>query len=98
MASPLVARFAELAGSTRPAALGDRREHSHAPPLQRARRAAATLGPLAGRRVAILASPDADWLAAFLGVLVAGGVAVPLSAAYPPAELAWFADEADAGV
>lgn len=98
MASPLLTRFAELAGSTGPAAIDDRQEIGHAELFGRARRAAATLGPLAGRRVAMLASPDADWLAAFLGILVAGGVAVPLSPAYPPAELAWFAGEADADI
>jgi malonyl-CoA/methylmalonyl-CoA synthetase len=42
-----------------------------------------------------LLPPGAAWLEAFLGVLDAGGVAVPLSPLYPAAELAWFA--ADAG-
>jgi malonyl-CoA/methylmalonyl-CoA synthetase len=51
---------------------------------------------LAGRRVAILLPPGAAWLEAYLGVLLAGGVAVPLSPLYPPGELAWFADDAGA--
>jgi malonyl-CoA/methylmalonyl-CoA synthetase len=63
-------------------------------------RARAALVPrtttLDGRRVAILLSPGAAWLEAFFGVLVAGGVAVPLSPLYPAAELAWFVADADA--
>ena len=51
---------------------------------------------LAGRRVVILLSPGAAWLETFAGVLLAGGVAVPLSPQYPAAELAWFAADADA--
>ena len=51
---------------------------------------------LAGRRVMILASPGAAWVEAFLGVLCAGGVALPLSPLYPDAELVWFAGDAEA--
>src|SRR5580693_7063149 len=51
---------------------------------------------LDGRRVAILLPPGAAWIEAFLGVLAGGGVAVPLSPLYPPAELSWFADDAGA--
>ncbi|APR83237.1 O-succinylbenzoic acid--CoA ligase [Minicystis rosea] len=51
---------------------------------------------LAGRRVAILLSPCAAWVEAFTGVILAGGVAVPLSPLYPAGELAWFAADADA--
>jgi malonyl-CoA/methylmalonyl-CoA synthetase len=50
---------------------------------------------LEGARVAILARQDADWLASLLGVLLAGGTAVPLSPAYPGTELAWFGADAD---
>jgi len=98
MASPFLSRLAALAGSSRPAVVDDRRELTHSELMERARRAAAHLGPLAGRRVALLATQDADWLAAFLGVVVAGGVVVPLSPAYPPADLAWFAEDAGADV
>jgi malonyl-CoA/methylmalonyl-CoA synthetase len=45
------------------------------------------------RPVPILATPSPRWLPGFLRVVAAGGVAAPLSAAYPPAELAWFADD-----
>ena len=51
---------------------------------------------LAGRRVAILLPPGAAWVEAFVGVLLGGGIAVPLSPLYPPSELAWFAADADA--
>jgi malonyl-CoA/methylmalonyl-CoA synthetase len=51
---------------------------------------------LGGRRVGILLSPGVAWVEAFLGVLLGGGVAVPLSPLYPAAELAWFADDAGA--
>lgn len=51
---------------------------------------------LAGQRVVILLSPGASWVEAFAGVLLAGGVAVPLSPLYPAADLAWFAADAEA--
>jgi malonyl-CoA/methylmalonyl-CoA synthetase len=84
-----------IAASARPAILDDRGTLSYDELVARARRAAGALGPLAGRRVALLLGQDADWVVAFLATLLAGGVAVPLSPAYPPAELAWFA--ADSG-
>ncbi len=69
--------------------------------LERAQRTAAVLrqgGPsLAGARVALLAQQDGDWVASLLGILLAGGMAVPLSPAYPATELEWFASDADAG-
>jgi malonyl-CoA/methylmalonyl-CoA synthetase len=51
---------------------------------------------LSGRRVVLLASPGAAWVEAFFGIILGGGVAVPVSPLYPPAELAWLADDADA--
>ncbi len=98
MTSPLIQRLAELSGSDRTAVVDDRRELTHAALFDRACRAAATLGPLAGARVVLLAPPDGDWLAAFLGVLIAGGTVVPLSSHYPAAELAWFAENSGATV
>ena len=41
----------------------------------------------AGDRAAILADNDARWIAAYLGVLRIGGVAVPLDTAYKPAQV-----------
>lgn len=94
--SPLLARCAALAASNRTAIVDDTGALGFAELCVRAHRAAAVLGPLAGRRVALLLGQDRDWVVAFLGTLLAGGVAVPLSPAYPPAELAWFADDAGA--
>ena len=78
------------------ARLGSVNGSSGAALLDHAARAATTLGPRHRGRVALLVAPGPSWVAAFLGILQAGGVAVPLSPAYPPAELAWFC--ADAGV
>jgi malonyl-CoA/methylmalonyl-CoA synthetase len=48
------------------------------------------------RPVPILASAGPAWLDGFAAVVADGGVAVPLSPAYPPSELAWFADDVGA--
>lgn len=42
----------------------------------------------AGARVAILAANDARWIAAYLGILRLGAIAVPLDTAYSPAQIA----------
>jgi malonyl-CoA/methylmalonyl-CoA synthetase len=49
--------------------------------------------PLSDRPVPILASAGPAWLDGFAAIVADGGVAVPLSPAYPPAELVWFADD-----
>jgi malonyl-CoA/methylmalonyl-CoA synthetase len=103
MPSPFLARLRALAagnaGPGAPAIEDDTGSRSFAEVHEGALRAREVLcsgaPSLAGRRVAILLPPGAAWIEAFLGVLEAGGVAVPLSPLYPPAELAWFA--ADAG-
>ena len=51
---------------------------------------------LEGRRVVLLVAPGAPWVEAFLGTIFAGGIAVPLSHLYPPAELAYFVENASA--
>jgi len=51
---------------------------------------------LEGERVALLVSPGADFLAAFFGVLRAGGAVVVLSPLHPLPETRYFCD--DAGV
>ena len=98
MTSPLLDRILALAGSSRPAIVDDDGALTGAALIDRASRVAASLlagaDGLAGARVALLAPQDRDWLAAFFGILLAGGVPVPLSPAYPAAELAWFADDA----
>ncbi|MFO0762092.1 MAG: AMP-binding protein [Byssovorax sp.] len=99
MRSPLLTRFRDLAGHGRIAVRDDHGARSYADLFTRALVARDCLcagdPSLAGRRVALLASPSSAWVEAFLGVLLGGGVALPLSPLYPPAELAWFA--ADAG-
>jgi malonyl-CoA/methylmalonyl-CoA synthetase len=100
MRSPFLARLHVLAASDRLAVQDDLVRRSFAELHARALRARAALcdgrGSLDGRRVAILASPGAAWVEAFLGVLLGGGVALPLSPLYPPHELAWFGDDAGA--
>jgi malonyl-CoA/methylmalonyl-CoA synthetase len=49
--------------------------------------------PLSDRPVALLATPGPGWLDAFARITADGGIVAPLSAAYPPAELAWFGDD-----
>jgi len=57
---------------------------------------AAHLGPLRGRCVAVFASGGLSWVEAFWGVVLAGGVVLPLSPLHPDRELAWFVRDADA--
>ena len=45
-----------------------------------------------GDRVAIVAENSAEWLAAYLGCLLVGGVAVPLRASLPTENLAFMID------
>ncbi|WP_437810923.1 AMP-binding protein [Sorangium sp. So ce1078] len=111
MASPLVERLAQLGSSARTAVEDDRGQASFAALTERAlrvrgalladsgRRAAgerASPRSLEGERILLLVPPGAAWVSAFLGTILAGGIALPLSPLYPPAELAWLAS--DAGV
>lgn len=102
MRSPFLDRLAELA-AREPDAIAvedDEGRRSFAELHARALAVAAALAEgapsLAGRRVALLVSPGAAWLEGFLGIIAGGGVALPLSPVYPPAELAWFAEDAEA--
>lgn len=98
--SPLVTRLGTFRSSDRLAIEDDASRMSFAELWDRAERAAGVLlggaASLEGKSVAILVSPGVDWLVAFWGVLFAGGVALPLSPAYPPSELAWFGEDARA--
>ena len=100
MRSPFLARLHALAASDRLAVEDDAVRRSFAQLHDRALRARAALcdgqASLEGRRIAILVSPGAAWVEAFLGVVLGGGVALPLSPLYPPSELAWFGDDAGA--
>jgi malonyl-CoA/methylmalonyl-CoA synthetase len=102
MHSPFLARLEALAEAplgNRPAIEDDGGILSFSALFAGALRARAALcagaPSLEGRRVALLVTPGGAWVEAFVGILLGGGVAVPLSPLYPPAELAWFA--ADAG-
>jgi malonyl-CoA/methylmalonyl-CoA synthetase len=103
MRSPFLGRLRALAKDRpvdRPALTDDHRACSWSALWDGALRAreatCAGAVSLAGRRVGILLSPGVAWVEAFLGVALGGGVAVPLSPLHPPAELAWFADDAGA--
>ncbi|MDC0684263.1 AMP-binding protein [Sorangium atrum] len=111
MASPLVERLAQLGSSARTAVEDERGQTPFAALLERALRVRGALlaggagrgageadnpSSLEGERILLLVSPGAAWVSAFLGALLAGGIALPLSALYPPAELEWLAS--DAGV
>ena len=98
--SPLVLRLRELAESDRRAVLDDRGETTHRALARRAAGVAHVLldgaPTLDGARVAILARPGGEWVASFFGVVLAGGVAVPLSPLHPEPEIRWFC--ADSGL
>ncbi|MBL8739666.1 MAG: AMP-binding protein, partial [Myxococcales bacterium] len=51
---------------------------------------------LTGERILVAMEPGADWLRAFLAILWAGAVAVPLPVNAPAAELAYFASDSRA--
>lgn len=100
MRSPLLARLESLASRGGIAVEDDQGHRSFTELYERALRVRTALcagaGSLNGRRVALLAAPGASWVEAFAGILLAGGVVVPLSALYPAAELAWFCGDAGA--
>src|SRR5688500_12454035 len=55
-------------------------------------------GIAAGDRCAILADNDASWCAAYLGILCAGAVAVPLDAGYSAEQISTIVRDAAARV
>src|SRR5262245_55512425 len=101
--SPLVEDLAKLAGSSR-IAVRDDGDIPFSVLMDAALRVAARLiqdagrvgGSLEGECIALLVSPGALWVGTFLGVILAGGIVLPLSPLYPTAELAWLLN--DAGV
>jgi malonyl-CoA/methylmalonyl-CoA synthetase len=99
MRSPLLARLYKLASMQHVAVEDDIGSRSFAELYARALRVREALcdgaPSLEGRRVALLAAPGTAWVESFFGILLGGGVVLPLSPLYPPSELAWFA--ADAG-
>src|SRR5690348_4564181 len=102
MTSPPVSRLFDLRASGGPALPDDACARSFTEVADRAAAIASVLaaryGLAKGQRAAILASPGAAWFETFLAVVMAGGIAVPLSPAYPPPELAWLADDSGASI
>src|SRR5262245_2017210 len=100
MRSPFLARLATVATSPQIAIEDDFVSRSFTEIYARAlhvREALCDCAPsLEGRRIALLSAPGVAWVEAFLGISLAGGVALPLSPLYPPAELGWFAADAEA--
>lgn len=100
MSSPLVARLQARKHEQRLAVQDDHESRTFADLWDGALRARATLldgrSSLHGDVVALFASPGARWLEAFVGILLAGGVVLPLSPQYPALELAWFGQDAHA--
>ncbi|MFI5178421.1 MAG: AMP-binding protein, partial [Vicinamibacterales bacterium] len=101
------ARIADAAGrfADRPAIeevhAGGLERTTYAALMDRAARAAAWLtaaGLGRGDRAAILADNDAGWIAAYLGTLWIGAVAVPLDTAYKPAQVRTILESSGAGV
>ncbi len=95
--SQLLERFVARAAVPRTAVLDDLGAHTHAEIVARAASVSAALGTIApGERVALLVHPSAEFIAAFFGVLLAGGCVVVLSPLHPAPETRYFC--ADAGV
>ncbi len=102
MSSPLVARLHARKHEQRLAVQDDLEARTFADLWDGALRARATLldgrASLDGDVVALFASPGARWLEAFVGIILAGGVVLPLSPQYPAPELAWFGQDAHAKI
>jgi malonyl-CoA/methylmalonyl-CoA synthetase len=100
MRSALLARWLSHADDPRPAVHDAHGTTSWQDLAVRADRIAAALlagrRSLDGERVALLVSPGEPFVAAFFGVLRAGGTVVVLSPVHPPPESRYFCD--DAGV
>jgi malonyl-CoA/methylmalonyl-CoA synthetase len=98
--SQLLARFVARSDDPHTGVLDDAGAHTYASLVQRAAAVSAALTSeraLAPReRVALLVHPGAEFVAAFFGVLLAGGCVVVLSPLHPAPETRYFC--ADAGV
>ena len=90
--SALLDRFARANGR---AVIDERGEHAYDDLRARAASVAAHLGDRRGRRVALLASPGADFVSALYGIFSSGACALVLSPLHPAAETAYFASDAD---
>ncbi|MCU0687520.1 MAG: AMP-binding protein, partial [Polyangiaceae bacterium] len=92
----LVGRLRALAAGDGVAVVDERGSFGYGELWAEACELAASLGgPLEGKPVALLAPPGRGWVTAFFGILLAGGVVLPLSPLHPEAELRYFV--ADSG-
>ena len=100
MSETLLARIEKFAASARTALQEGSRAVAYADLDAAARRVAATLldgaDDLNGNRVAFLVAPGLDYVAVLLGIWRAGGIAVPLAVAHPPAELRFVIEDCGA--
>jgi malonyl-CoA/methylmalonyl-CoA synthetase len=99
--SRLLRRFLEHAATDKIAVHDRAGAHTFAAIEARAHGVAAELlggrESLRGARVALLLSPSASFVAAFFGVLFAGGAVVVLSPLHPAAETRYFLEDAEVG-
>ncbi len=99
-AIPLFGRAAVHGDRT--AVIDDTGEYSYSTLLDASARAASALlagaPDMAGARVAFLAPPGFEYVAAQWGIWRAGGIAVPFAVSHPDAELEYTIDDADASV
>ncbi|MCC6648460.1 MAG: acyl-CoA synthetase [Polyangiaceae bacterium] len=94
----LLDRLATLARSPRPALVAEDGACTYEALLARAGGVAGALvdgGLTPGARVALLCEPGVAWVASFLGVMMSGGVAVPLSPLHPEAEIRALSRDAE---
>jgi malonyl-CoA/methylmalonyl-CoA synthetase len=97
--SPLLARFIARHDDSGVCVHDARGTHTYRDVVAGAASIAATLrgarASVEGERVALLVAPGAAFVEAFFGVLLAGGCVVVLSTLHPPAETAYFCDDAE---
>ena len=90
--SELLDRFARARGR---AVIDERGEHGYDDLRARAASVAAFLGDRRGKRVALLASPGAEFVSALFGIFSSGACGLVLSPLHPAAETSYFCADAD---
>jgi len=98
MRSDLVSRWLSRAGSSRTCAVDAAGTFSYGEVVRAslglARRLRESRASLGGERVAVLVAPGAGFVAAVMGVVLAGGTAVVLTPLYPERERRYFLENA----
>ncbi|HYN09275.1 MAG TPA: acyl-CoA synthetase [Vicinamibacterales bacterium] len=102
MTETLVSRLESWCATDLPAVVDRRSSWTYATLAARSRRIAAHLldgaPDLGDARVAFFIPPGLDYVAVLLGIWRAGGIAVPLAIAHPPAELAFVIEDCGASI